>query len=289
MLSVVGIDVSNNNRVTDWHAVAKAGIRFVWCKASQGETFADQTYLAYRDGARAAGLLVGAYHMLTPGSIPAQLGLFLDHTNHLEHCGLPPLADVELPGLTVAGVTAFMGGLPRGAVIYFGRPARDQLGRLPAQWRNWNLMIPAYQPDPPQVPAPWQRMVAWQHTSTGRVPGIAGDVDMTYADAAWFASLHPLGAQMQAMGYATSSAGREEGFLVSSAGQILHNYQDANHNWVGWAAFTDPGSLGQTVIGLCVGVNRVGALHVGAMAADGSVHHCWQTTPGGAWSTWAAW
>ncbi len=64
-----GIDVSENNGSVDWQAVADAGIEFVMIRSSYGLHSKDEMFTEHYNGAKAAGLKVGAYHYsyaLTP-------------------------------------------------------------------------------------------------------------------------------------------------------------------------------------------------------------------------------
>ena len=64
-----GIDVSENNGVIDWQAVADAGIGFVIVRASYGKNGKDEMFQQNVEAAHAVGLQVGAYHYsyaLTP-------------------------------------------------------------------------------------------------------------------------------------------------------------------------------------------------------------------------------
>jgi lysozyme len=57
-----GIDVSENNGVIDWEAVAAAGIEFAIIRCSYGKFGKDSRFAENVAGAKAAGLKVGAYH-----------------------------------------------------------------------------------------------------------------------------------------------------------------------------------------------------------------------------------
>ncbi|GMB02270.1 GH25 family lysozyme [Pelosinus sp. IPA-1] len=57
-----GIDVSENNGVVDWQAVADAGIEFVMVRSSYGLYSKDSMFVENVNAAHAAGLKVGAYH-----------------------------------------------------------------------------------------------------------------------------------------------------------------------------------------------------------------------------------
>lgn len=57
-----GIDVSDNNGVVDWQAVADAGIEFAMVACSYGKTGRHDRFAENVNGAHAVGLQVGAYH-----------------------------------------------------------------------------------------------------------------------------------------------------------------------------------------------------------------------------------
>ena len=57
-----GIDVSENNGVVDWEAVAAAGYKFAIVRCSYGQHEWDEYFAVNVKGAHDAGLLVGAYH-----------------------------------------------------------------------------------------------------------------------------------------------------------------------------------------------------------------------------------
>lgn len=61
-----GIDVSQFQGKVDWEKVAKAGYRFVIIRASYGAKTTDSRFKENWDGAKAAGLLVSAYHFMLP-------------------------------------------------------------------------------------------------------------------------------------------------------------------------------------------------------------------------------
>jgi lysozyme len=66
-----GVDVSSwqhpGGAEIDWHAVVDAGYTFAIVKATQGATWVNQWLARDLDDARAAGLLVGAYHFYEQG------------------------------------------------------------------------------------------------------------------------------------------------------------------------------------------------------------------------------
>jgi lysozyme len=76
--SDVVIDVSHYDNVSqDFVTTAKAGIVAIILKSTQGTEFIDPTFLPRVAEAKAAGLLVGAYHFLDASSPAAQVAHFL--------------------------------------------------------------------------------------------------------------------------------------------------------------------------------------------------------------------
>ena len=59
---VAGIDVSKHNGEIDFEKVADDDYQFVFIKASEGKTYQDEAFERNYQGARDAGLKVGAYH-----------------------------------------------------------------------------------------------------------------------------------------------------------------------------------------------------------------------------------
>lgn len=95
---VRGLDVSSyQGRSIDWTRVAADGIAYVYVKASEGATGADPQCAVHVAGARAAGLLVGAYHFAHAGAIGPQVDNFAAASAMLGHApgDLPPMLDVE--------------------------------------------------------------------------------------------------------------------------------------------------------------------------------------------------
>src|SRR5262245_52462151 len=93
-----GIDVSHHQGVVDWGKVAKSDVVFAILKATEGGDYVDDTFARNLAGARAAGLVVGAYHFFTfcrPGA--KQAANFLRVVPR-DRPMLPPVVDIEFGG-----------------------------------------------------------------------------------------------------------------------------------------------------------------------------------------------
>jgi lysozyme len=178
-----GIDVSHYQGTIDWQQVAQAGIRFVFVKATQGITVVDPQFQTNWQGAKAAGLLRGAYHFFEPDDDPG-----LQVQNLLAALGddpgeLPPALDVETHGDAVqilAGVQMWISlveaALGRTVILYTSPGFWKTLGApgLPGQ----PLWIAEYGVSAPKLPAGWTDWTFWQSSQSGTVAGIQGAVDL---------------------------------------------------------------------------------------------------------------
>jgi lysozyme len=184
------VDVSSHQRPsqTDWRAIAASGVGEVYIRACEGQD-PDTTYQLHRDGARAAGLRVGAYTYWRPRHSARHLvNVFLDVIG--DTWDLPPVIDLEeehapadqLPPTDLehhvnTGLVELRLRTGCDPLLYTGPgfvasrlPADHQLGR-------WGLWCAAYRPTL-LLPRGWSSAVAWQWTGSGRVPGYPGPADV---------------------------------------------------------------------------------------------------------------
>jgi len=93
-----GIDVSRWQDNINWGDVAKSGVSFAFMKATQNKM--DPMFIRNITSARAAGLLVGAYHYLdesvtNPAQARAAAGKFYTAIMAGGGVDLPPVLDYE--------------------------------------------------------------------------------------------------------------------------------------------------------------------------------------------------
>jgi lysozyme len=181
---LAGIDVSHFQGEVDWRAVAAAGVRFAFVKATEGLDDVDPRFAENWQQSRAAGLLRGAYHFLHPNLDARRQAAHFLAVVTLDDDALPPALDVEVTdgveraALTacietwLATVAAAVGCKP----VVYTDPSfwRDNVG---ANLSSYPLWLACYGPQP-EVPASWPTWTFWQHSQSGRVDGIAGPVDL---------------------------------------------------------------------------------------------------------------
>lgn len=188
--AVQGIDISKWQGDIDWHAVKRAGTRFAFIKATEGGDHVDERFLANWNGAKAAGVARGAYHFVF-WCRPAheQVEWFRQHIPR-DADALPPVLDVEWNGhsktcpkrvardvalekikLMLTELEQHTGKKP---IIYTDIPFHQDV--LQGEFNDYPYWIrsTAAEPHERYASRPW---TFWQFTTTGRVPGIRGDVD----------------------------------------------------------------------------------------------------------------
>ena len=176
-----GLDVSSwqhpDGRPINWDAVANAGYRFAVVKATQGANYKNPWADRDLDDARAAGLLVGAYHYFEAGQpAPAQaLNLTGAVANQVLDLGawtdwecyapLPYTHTAELAEFRAA-VTEYLGDCG----VYCDRAWADVLAKESVSLsRLW--LAAAGEPYEGLAPLLVQSL-------SGEVPGVTGPVDL---------------------------------------------------------------------------------------------------------------
>ena len=93
---IQGIDVSHHNGAIDWKTIAtKDGMEFVFIKATEGATVVDRMFAKNRSGAKADGLMVGAYHFLTTSTDAESQFKNFQNVVKKEEIDLIPVLDAE--------------------------------------------------------------------------------------------------------------------------------------------------------------------------------------------------
>lgn len=186
--TTLGVDVSYYDGVINWTKVKAAGVGFAFVRVSDGTQFKDPKFQSDWAGAKAAGVIRGAYQFFRPSeNVAAQAQLFITAVGAYQPGDLPPVLDVEVDGglrpATVAArvkqwtdaVHAALGVTP---IVYSGFYFwRDQVG-APSGFGGNPLWLAQYTSACPTVPSPWTQWTFWQYSDTGRVSGIPTAVDM---------------------------------------------------------------------------------------------------------------
>lgn len=193
--SRLGIDVSQHQGTIDWVAVKEAGVSFVIIRIGgrgygpEGSIYFDDLAQSYYEGAKAAGLDVGAYFFsqaITETEAVEEATFVLEQTQHWE-MAMPVVYDWEqLDGKTRTSdidprtltdcMKAFCktiedGG--RSVMLYFNPDHAQSMFYIEemAQYDFWLAYYTQWMDYPYKVDM-------WQYTNQGSVPGIDTDVDI---------------------------------------------------------------------------------------------------------------
>ncbi|SBT45839.1 GH25 family lysozyme [Micromonospora auratinigra] len=191
--TVTGIDVSHYQGTINWANVAAGGAKFSYAKATEGDYYVDAYFSANNSGAKANGLLAGAYHYARPdqSSGTAQADYFLDRAQYSDDGrSLPPMLDIEWPVKGSSSPYPCYGLSPSALVNWiraftdrvFARTGKRAMIYTNAYW--WNdctnsnagfganpLFIANYGTSPSPLPAGWNRWTLWQYADGGSLPG----------------------------------------------------------------------------------------------------------------------
>lgn len=199
MTTVPGIDVSYWDAGIDWPKVRATGQRFVFAKATEGDFHSDQTFGANWTGAKAAGLLRGAYHFFRANvDGKKQANRFIEYVKSANDLGeLPPVLDleshdgqrkekiIERAKTWLDLVEAAFGKKPIiYSAQYFLQDYFSEAGGGPPVWaKDYPLWLAQYpnnysEESKPFLPRGWFKWTFWQYSEKGRVNGINASVDM---------------------------------------------------------------------------------------------------------------
>lgn len=177
------VDLSHYQPTPDWDALKGADIRGVIVKCTEGDHYVDHTFRARYDAAIAAGMPVCTYHFMRPGSIVNQLDHYISTLNPRR--GERVCLDHEDNKVSLQDLEAAVQYLlsdKRGfqVTIYSGNVIKEQLGNRHSEvLAQTSLWLAQYGTANPSWPTEtWPSWTLWQYSQTGRVPGIAGDVDV---------------------------------------------------------------------------------------------------------------
>jgi lysozyme len=181
-----GVDVNGAKGPIDWRRVRAAGFEFAILKATEGRTFDDERFRFNRRAAKAAGLVVGAYHFARPdnNSPKAEAQHFL-RVARPKRGELVPALDWETHPPTAEWASRFLraveGEIGRPPMLYTFPDFLRRTGHF-NDLRRFPLWYARFgpndgQPHPANPPHVF-RFAIHQFTSRGQVNGIGGRADL---------------------------------------------------------------------------------------------------------------
>ena len=201
-----GIDVSHHNGNIDFKKVAADGIAFVFIKATQGKSFRSTKFLQFVKDAKAAGLLIGAYHYVddSAGSVDAAKAEAQNFYRAIQDAGgigvfdLPPVMDYESNKNSYSKATITAVAKSFLEEIHKLTGVKPLVYTYPAFIGNFTglssypLWIARYSNQTPADASGWTRWDFWQYSDGAaggylprgnrKVDGISGNVDLNEFD-----------------------------------------------------------------------------------------------------------
>nr|WP_234822571.1 glycoside hydrolase family 25 protein [Palleronia aestuarii] len=187
---VHGIDVSRFQSRIDWSEAKRAGVNFVFMKATEGGDRIDPIFAGNWDAAAEAGVARGAYHFYyfcTPPEVQARW--FIENVPRTPGA-LPPVLDLEWnpfsptctyrppPEIVRAQARIFLDIVARHygqRPIIYTTPDFWETNDIAQMGEEFWLRSTAATPGELYPGIPWR---FWQYSATGRVPGLDGDTDL---------------------------------------------------------------------------------------------------------------
>lgn len=185
-----GVDVSKWQGQIDWRALKASGVKFAFIKATEGGDHVDERFAQNWEGAKAAGVAYGAYHFVywcRPAS--EQAAWFQQHIP-ADPNALPPVLDVEWNAYSRTCPGRISPELARRKIAIMLEALQKHTGKRPiiytditfnkdvleGHFQEYPFWVRSTAADPKMRYAdrPW---AIWQYTTTGRLPGIRGNVD----------------------------------------------------------------------------------------------------------------
>ena len=193
-VGIAGIDVSSRQGSISWSAVKSAGYEFALLRTGYGkelpQTQTDAYFAANYDGAAAAGLKVGAYHVsyaLTPAEAVQEAdfclsilaGRRLDYPlffNVEEGSKQAALSADQLSAIAAAFCrTVAAAGYRAGVYSSADLLGKKLSGSALAPYEKW---VAHYGVSEPRYSGSYG---IWQYTDTGTAAGVPGNVDLDYS------------------------------------------------------------------------------------------------------------
>lgn len=183
--TVQGIDVSEFQGSINWSAVKASGHQFAFIRVSDG-TYQDPSFASNWAGAKAAGLIRGAYQFFRASDDPIAIAdQFLARMGTLGDGDLPPTLDVEVTdGQSATTIRTRMEAWLAHVEQKTGRVPFIYVS--PGFWPNlgspneshYRLWVANWQVSCPNTPTGWSTWQMWQKADNGSVSGISGNVDL---------------------------------------------------------------------------------------------------------------
>ena len=182
-----GIDVSEWQGNIDFARVKEAGIEVVYIRAGQGFSYEDAQFERNYEQARRYGFKIGVYHYMTARSVEdARLqarffvslisGKQIDCRLAMDFESFGSLSKSQINEIALAYMDEVKRLSGKEVVVYSN--TYDATYVFNSKVAREPLWVAQYGVSEPQDNGHWDNWVGYQYSSTGRVSGISGNVDL---------------------------------------------------------------------------------------------------------------
>lgn len=192
-----GIDISHYQGTVNWNRLRNAmietsPIRFVFIKATEGDSHLDKKFRENFFNSKEAGFIRGVYHFWSNQSSPRRQAYFFLAMAPLVPGDLPPVLDVENKPASMSNEEFQQNILTWlhivedkyhvKPIIYTYYKFKDQY-LSDSRFDDYPYWIAHYYVNKMEYTAPWK---FWQHTDAGRLPGVKGYVDLNIYNGSFY-------------------------------------------------------------------------------------------------------
>lgn len=182
-----GIDVSEWQGNIDFKKVKESGVEVVYIRAGQGFSYKDAKFERNYEEAKKNGLKVGVYHYVTARSVEdakIQAKFFASLISKKEiDCKLAmdfesfgSLSNKQINEIALAYLKELERLTKREVIVYSNTYAASY--KFNSSVAEYPLWVAQYGVSEPQDNGHWKNWEGYQYSSTGRVNGISGNVDL---------------------------------------------------------------------------------------------------------------
>ncbi len=182
-----GIDVSEWQGSINFARVKEAGIEMVYIRAGQGFSYKDAQFERNYEEAKRNGLKIGVYHYMTARSVEdaklqAQFfvslisGKQIDCKLAMDFESFGSLNKSQINEIAVVYMKEVKRLSGKDVVVYSN--TYDAKYVFNSEVANEPLWVAQYGVSEPQDNGNWKNWVGYQYSSTGRISGISGNVDL---------------------------------------------------------------------------------------------------------------
>lgn len=168
--NVLGMDVSKWQGTMNFETARDAGAKFVFIKASEASGYRDPQFITNCTKAKAAGLLVGAYHYFHATKAQEQATNFMGAVGDVK-LDFPLAVDCEArDGVDSDVVTSVLQNLTKileeksgkAPMIYTSSGWWNEYALPWSKWKNYPLWVANWKVKSPALPRDWKEWKFWQ-------------------------------------------------------------------------------------------------------------------------------